>query len=276
MTKFVLTGAAGTLGSRLRAPLAAMCDTLVSTDIVPLSDPLANETLVQADLSDLAAVEAIMDGADQVIHFGNIADEASWDEILKSNIISSYNIWEAAHRAGTRRVVYASSIHAVGMHPKNVAISATSEHRPDTYYGLSKCFTEDLARMYWEKRGLEAVCLRIYSCTEPVANARALGSWLSYADMVQLVQRSVDTPLTGFTIVYGVSDNDRCPVDNSAASFLGYRPQDNAEAFAAQILAGTPPMDPRDLTHACHGGPFATIELGQSAASLTRAQGDDT
>ena len=119
MKKLVLTGAAGALGSKLRAPLAAMCDQLVTNDLVDgLDDLAANETYVQADVSDLAAMEALTKDADMIVHFGAIADEAPWDDILQSNIIGAYNIWEAAYRNGVRRVVYASSVHAVGMHLK--------------------------------------------------------------------------------------------------------------------------------------------------------------
>ena len=268
MKKLVLTGACGSLGSRLRAPLVAMCDTLISTDIADAPDDLAeNETFVQADLSDMSAIAPLLEGADMVVHFGAIVDEVPFEEMLGPNFVGAYNVWEAAYQHKVRRVVYASSIHAVGMYPKNEAIGVDVPHRPDTFYGLAKCFAEDLGRMYWEKRGLEAVCLRILSCA-PVTNPRAVGSWLSYDDMIQLVTRAIDTPITGFSIVYGVSDNDRAPVDNTAARHLGYRPKDNAEQFAKDIYAKFDPLDPADPSHYRHGGPFAGIPLGQSAMGL--------
>ena len=268
MKKLVLTGAAGSLGSRLRAPLAAMCDELLTTDIAEsVGDLAANETYVQADLADMNAIKPLLEGADMVIHFGALVDEVPFEDMLGPNFIGAYNIWEAAHIHGVRRVVYASSIHAVGMYPKNEAIGIDVPHRPDTFYGLAKCFAEDLGRMYWEKRGLEAVCLRILSCA-PVTNPRAVGSWLSYDDMIQLVQRAIDTPITGFSIVYGVSDNDRAPVDNTAARHLGYRPKDNAEQFAKKIYADAEPLDPQNPSDYRHGGPFAGIPLGQSAMGL--------
>ena len=159
MKKLVLTGAAGRLGSFLRAPLSKMCETLVTTDILDGSDELLpNETFVKADLSDLDAMVDLLEGAEMVVHFGAIGDEAPFDDILKSNIVGAYNIWEAAHRNGLRRVVYASSIHAVGMHKKTDFIDIDAAHRPDTYYGLAKCFAEDLASLYWDRRGLESVC----------------------------------------------------------------------------------------------------------------------
>jgi len=275
LKKIVLTGAAGRLGGYLRAPLAAKCETLISTDIAPLTDPLIKgESFVQADLADYAKMAEIIKGADMVVHFGGHPDEKPFEDILHANIIGCYNIWQAAHEAGVRRIVYASSIHAVGLHPKTTAINIHTPHRPDSYYGLAKCFAEDMAKLYWDKKGLEAVCLRILSCAN-VTNSRALGSWLSYDDLIHLVERAVDTPTTGFAVIYGVSNNDRSPVDNSGASFLGYRPRDNAEQFAKEILANAPDPDPRDPDQMMHGGPFATTDLGESGVAKLGLSPDD-
>ena len=264
MKKLVLTGAAGRLGSYLREPLGALCEELVSTDIVEdLGALYPNETYMQADLAKMEEIAPVLEGADMVVHFGAIVDEKPFEELLGPNFVGSYNVWEAGYKAGVRRIVYASSIHAVGMHLKSDFIGTDAEHRPDTFYGLAKCFTEDLGRMYWDKRGMESVHLRILSCAQ-VNNTRALGSWLSYGDLVRLVTRAIDTPSVGFAIIYGVSNNDRVPVDNAKASFLGYRPQDNAEIFAAQVLAEAGPVDTTDPGQMCHGGPFAKVDLGQS------------
>ena len=270
MNKLVLTGAAGALGSKLRAPLAAMCDQLVSNDLTDdLPDLAANETYVQADVSDLAAMEALTKDADMIVHFGAIADEAPWDDILQSNIIGAYNIWEAAYRNGVRRVVYASSVHAVGMHLKTDTIGLDAPHRPDTYYGLAKCFAEDLASLYWDKRGIEAVCMRIFSAAPPT-NARAIGTWLSTDDLIQMVEKSITSPVVGLTTVYGISNNDRAVVDNSKAGHLGFHPKDNAEDFAAEVFAATPPLDNKDPANLCIGGPFATIPLGMSGVAMIK------
>ena len=267
MKKLVLTGAAGQLGSRLREPLSKMCDTLVSTDLADDVGTLyEGETYVKADLSSLDAMVDLLKGADMVVHFGAIGDEAPWDDILQSNIIGAYNVWEAAYRNGVKRVVYASSVHAVGMHKKTDTIGLDAPHRPDTYYGLAKCFSEDLASLYWDKRGIESVCMRIFSCA-PATNARSIGTWLSYDDLIHLVERSVDSPVVGFSIVYGISNNDRAVVDNTKAAHLGYRPKDNAEQFAKEIFAKTPPLDNTDLANLCIGGPFATVELGNSGVA---------
>ncbi len=267
MKKLVLTGAAGRLGSYLREPLSKLADQLVSSDIAEnLGKLYPGEAYVRADLREYDQIQRLLQGADMVVHFGAYGDEAPFDTIVGPNIIGAYNIWEAAYQNGLRRVVYASSIHAVGMHPKTDFIGTDARHRPDTYYGLAKCFAEDLASLYWDKRGLEAVCLRILSCAQ-VSNVRALGTWLSYDDLIHLVEQAIGTPNTGFSIVYGVSNNDRVPVDNSKASFLGYRPKDNAEQFAEKILAEAPPSDPLDPGQMCLGGPFASVELGESGVA---------
>jgi len=267
MKKLVLTGAAGRLGSHLREPLSKLADQLVSTDLADdIGSLYPGEAYVRADLASLDAMETVLDGADMVVHFGAIGDEAPFDQILQSNIVGAYNVWEAAYRKGVRRVVYASSIHAVGMHLKTDFIGTDVPHRPDTYYGLAKCFAEDLASLYWDRRQVESVCMRILSCAQ-VNNARALGSWLSYGDLIHMVEQAINTPTTGFAIVYGVSNNDRVPVDNARASFLGYRPKDNAEQFAAKVLSEEPLQNLSDAAHFHQGGPFATVELGHSGTA---------
>ncbi len=271
LKKIVLTGAAGALGAELRRPLAALCGTLVTTDIAPgPATTLPNETFVQADLADMAQVGPLMEGAEMVVHFGAIVDEKPFEDLLGPNFIGAYNVWEAAYRGGARRVIYASSIHAVGLCDTNAGIDTDEPHRPDSFYGLAKCFAEDMGRMYWEKRGLEAVCLRILSCTREPQNLRALTTWLSYRDMVHLVERSVVTPTVGFTVAYGVSANTRAPVLNHKVGFLGYRPQDNAEAWAEALMARTPRVDATNAGYAKLGGPFAVVDLGESGVEGIR------
>ncbi len=264
MKKLVLTGAAGRLGSYLREPLSKMTEELVSSDIADdIGQLYPGERYHKAELANYNEIHALLEGADMVVHFGAIGDEAPFETILGPNIIGAYNVWEAAHKHKLRRVVYASSIHAVGLHKKQDFIGVDAPHRPDSFYGLAKCFAEDLGKLYWDKCGLESVHLRILSCAQ-VTSPRALGSWLSYDDLIQLVTRAIDTPTTGYSVIYGVSDNDRAPVDNSGASYLGYRPQDNAEQFAEAILAEAEPADPTDAAQMYHGGPFASVDLGSS------------
>ena len=270
--KIVLTGACGNLGMELRASLAARADQLVSVDIANAPEALlANETFVQVDCADFDAVLAFMEGADMAVHFASIPDERPFDVLLGPNFLSAYNIWEAAHRCGVKRIIYASSVHAVGMHENAAGIDMDAPHAPDTFYGLAKCFTEDLGKLYWAKRGLESVHLRIFSCTAEPQNARALRTWLSFDDLRHLVDRAVTATTTGFAVIYGISNNDRAPVSNSKAAFLGYKPKDNAENWADALLADAPPSDPGDPAQMCLGGPFATVPLGESGVAGIKA-----
>lgn len=271
LKKIVLTGAMGALGTQLRKSLASMAGELLSTDIVDGPDDLApNETFVQADLAEMDQIAPLMDGAEMVVHFGAIVDEKPFPELLGPNYIGAYNVWESAYQAGARRIVYASSVHAVGLCDTNAGIDTDEPHRPDTWYGLAKCFAEDMGRMYWEKRGLESVHLRILSCTEEPQNLRALTTWLSYRDCVHLVERAILTPTVGFTVAYGVSANTRAPVLNHKVSFLGYRPQDNAEEWAEAIMAKAPPVAADNLGYSKLGGPFAVVDLGESGVAGIR------
>ena len=262
--KIVLTGAGGRLGSYLRDPISKLCKNLVSTDIKKNIGPLyENEKFIQADLSNFDEINPIIENATMVCHFGAVVDELPFDKLLGPNYVGSYNIWESSRRHKVKRVIYSSSMHAVGMYPKTMTLKTDTPHRPDSFYGLAKCFTEDLAKMYFEKNKIEAVCLRIASCA-PVNNARSLSSWLSYNDLIKLVIKSIDTPYTGYTVIYGISNNDRKNVDNSNASHIGYIPEDNAEIFAEEILQKDLTEELNDKGNQCHGGAFASTELGVS------------
>lgn len=275
--KIVLTGACGNLGMELRGTLAALADELVSVDIVDAPATLLdNETFVKADCAVFDEVLPLMEGADMAVHFASIADERPFEQLLGPNYLSSYNVWEAGYRHGVKRIIYASSVHAVGMHENAEGIDVDADHAPDTFYGLAKCFTEDLGKLYWAKRGIESVHMRIFSCTKVPQNARALRTWLSFDDLRHMVDRAVTATTTGFTVIFGVSNNDRSPVNNHKAAFLGYRPKDNAENWAERLLASAPPADASDRAQMCLGGPFATVPLGESGVAGIQALAKST
>ncbi len=275
--KIVLTGACGSLGMEIRATLADLCDELLSVDIADApTELLPNETFAQADCAVLDQVLPLMENANIAVHFASIPDERPFDELLGPNFLSSYNVWEAGHRHGVQRVIYASSVHAVGMVENAAGADLDVDHAPDTFYGLAKCFSEDLGKLYWAKRGMESVHLRIFSCTKVPQNVRALRTWLSFDDLRHLIERSVTATTTGFTVVWGVSANDRAPVNNAKAAFLGYHPKDNAENWAESLFAAAAPADPSDRAQLCIGGPFATIPLGESGVAAIQAMTETT
>lgn len=254
--RILLTGAAGLLGRQLRAALAPKVSLLRSTDIASMSDPAANEELVQADLADPAVAAELVRGIDAVVHFGGISTEADFDRICSVNIAGFHSLYEAARQAGVKRIVFSSSVHTVGFHEQTALIDAAAPYRPDSYYGVSKVFGEMLAQLYWDKHGLETVSLRIGSCVERPNDRRHLLTWLSFADMIQLVERSLTVPRVGHMISYATSNNRASFWDNRLAAPLGYRPQDSSDGYAAEIEAKDPAPDRDAVTNRYQGGVF--------------------
>jgi uronate dehydrogenase len=199
-----------------------------------LLDIRAGEGIEQVDLRDLAAVEQALAGVEKVVHLGAIPTEAPFEAILDHNLRGTYNVYEAARRQGVRRVVFASSNHATGMYPRSEHIGAEAPVRPDGFYGVSKVFGEALGRLYAEKWGLEVACVRIGSFLERPQDARHLSTWLSHRDGVALFRACLDAPLR-FAVVYGVSRTSRGWWDMAAAEAIGYRPQDDADAFEGDV-----------------------------------------
>lgn len=256
----LITGAAGRLGTQLRRGLAPLARKLRLTDVAPIADLQPNEEAVICDLTEADTILRAAEGVQAIVHFGGAPMEKPWDTILNANIIGSYNVYEAARKQGVPRVVYASSVHAIGFHRLEDQIDANAPHRPDGLYGLSKCFAEDLGRLYWDKFGVESVALRIFSSFPEPADRRMLWSWLSFDDCIRLVTAALTAPRVGFTVSFGISDNAVKAVDNRLAAHLGYRPQDNTEPYRAGVEARTPKPDPTALAVQCLGGWF--VDLG--------------
>jgi uronate dehydrogenase len=256
----LLTGAAGRLGSHLRRGLAPLARRLRVSDRTPIADLAPNEEPAICDLADFDAVLKMTEGVDAIVHFGGAALETNWQTILDSSIRGSYHVYEGARRHGVRRVVYASSVHAIGYHLIEDQIDANAPHRPDGLYGLSKCFVEDLSRLYWDKFGIESVCCRIFSSFEQFTDRRHLWSMLTFDDCVRLVEASLTAPRVAHTIVFGTSANRHAMVDNRLARHLGFHPQDDTEAHRAEVEARLPPADPRAPAVRCLGGFF--VDLG--------------
>jgi uronate dehydrogenase len=259
----VLTGAAGRIGRMLRGRLARPDRMLRLVDIAPLAAG-ASEEVIQASVTDLDAMTAACAGASAVIHLGGIPGEAPWEQIAAVNIHGTYAVFEAARRAGVSRVIFASSNHAVGFAPRTAfPVPDYAFPAPDTYYGVSKVAGEALASLYHSRYGLDAICLRILTCDDRPPNVRALSTWLSPDDAGRLFEACLTAPSPGFRVAFGVSANTRGDwVSLAQARSLGYEPRDDAEAYAAEILAASGSPDPEHDPVLAHlGGPFCLPEL---------------
>ncbi len=251
----LVTGAAGRVGTMLRRGLPALGWRLRLLDLVPLPD---EPDAVLADILDPAALAAAMTGVAAVVHLAGLPREASWPATLSIHIDGTYQVFEAARRAGVRRVVFASSNHAVGFTPRQPWAGVDLPPRPDTLNGLAKCFGEALGRLYVDKYGMQVVSLRIGSAFPKPTTLRQLSTWLSPADLVRLVHASLTAPDLGYAVVYGISANTRGWWDLGPGRALGFDPVDNAEDHAAEVLASELPAggepDPDDPEHAYLGG----------------------
>ena len=266
LNRILITGAAGRIGRTLRAGLGKRHRLLRLLDLAPLGAAAAGEEVVHADIGDLAAMEATLEGIDCVVHLAGVPEEDVWEKILPANIVGTYNVFEAARRRGTRRIVFASTNHVVGFHPRDRRLDETVMPRPDTRYGASKAFGEALGRLYADKHGISVACLRIGSFQVKPQDERQLATWISPRDTVELVRCCIEAPDYHFLIVYGVSNNrDRRWFDR-ASRLLGYSPQDDAEAFAAEIRARGEKPDP--IAARFHGGPYCAMEFSGDVAQI--------
>jgi uronate dehydrogenase len=276
----LITGAAGRIGSMLRLALAndpALAKhygqpvNLLVTDIIDPGPGNGSDTAVVGNLADATFVDTLF--ADRaitaIIHLAGIPREADWDNLLDANIRASINLWEAARKNAVDRVLFASSNHAVGFYPRTWTIDHSVTQRPDTRYGLTKVFGEELGFLYAYKFGIRAYSMRIGTFTPEPMSHRGLSSWVSQRDMAALARVGLIADYTCET-VYGVSNNSRSFWDNRSAERLGYRPQDSADDFAH--LFPEPARTEADPGEYFQGGPFVTNEL--TSSSTQRAELD--
>ena len=255
MDRVLITGAAGTIGRALRRGLEDRVGALRLLDLAPLGAPRPGEELVTADIRDLEAVTAAMDGVDATVHLAGIPHEDSFDRILETNVVGTYNVYEAARQQGCPRVVFASSLHVTGFYDAADRISPQVPVRPDSFYGVGKACGENLGRLYADKHGLQVVCVRIGTFAERPTTPRHLSTWLSPRDAVELFWRCLVAPNLGFTVVYGTSATRRGWWDSGPVEQLGYRPMDDAETWAAQAKSAD--ADPTESGKGPQGGSYA-------------------
>jgi uronate dehydrogenase len=254
--RLLITGAAGALGRQLRARLKSCCRIMRLSDIADLGGAGPNEELRPAALEDRAAVLALLEGVDAVVHLGGVSTEQPFEPILAANVVGTYHLYEAARRHGVRRIVFASSNHVTGFYRQDEVVTPRDPVRPDGLYGLSKAWGENLARVYFDRYGIETACLRIGSSFPEPKDRRMLATWLSYDDLERLVRACLAAPVVGHTIVYGMSDNTTTWWDNTSARHLGYRPLDSSEPFRAALEERQPTLDEDDPAVLHQGGVF--------------------
>ena len=248
MKTILMTGAAGRIGTFMRAELAGKYKLRLS-DIKPVKDLKPGETFMRADISNLKDALRITKGVDAVVHFGGQSGEHDWEHILQANIIGFHNTLEAARSNGVKRFLVATSNHAVGFYPVTQTINHRVYPKPDSRYGVSKVFNEALSSLYADRYGMEMFCMRIGNVNSAPIDRRRLAIWISARDMAQLVILGLERPKLHFEIVYGISDNARAWFDNTNAYRMGYQPRDRSETYAAEILQreGPPGNTPADI-----------------------------
>jgi uronate dehydrogenase len=253
----LITGATGDVGNHLSRELAGRYKLRLS-DRRPLKPP-KGQTFVKADIAKMADALRITKGVDAIVHLGGYSVEGPWESILQANIIGCYNVFEAARRNGVKRVLFPTSNHAVGFYRRDQTIDHRVYPKPDSRYGVSKVFGEALGSLYAEKYGMEVFMMRIGNVNPVPIDKRRLSIWFSPRDLAQLVSIGIEHPDIKFEIVYGISRNKRAWYDNSNAFRLGYRPQDDSEIFAQEVLQKEKPSTD-DIAETHQGGIFCTAE----------------
>ncbi|MDR9759951.1 NAD(P)-dependent oxidoreductase [Rhizobium redzepovicii] len=232
MKRIAMTGAAGRVGTLLRPLLRAHFG---HVSLIDLQEPTGlgdNETFVRADLTKLDETQAALKDIDGVVHLAGIASGTDMNAILHANVLGTYNLYEAARINKVERVVYASSNHATGFYPRGEIISPLDPMRPDSPYGLSKCWGELVAGLYYDTSGIRSLSIRIGNAGTYPNSERSIAIWISARDLAQLVRIGLTHPLIAATVVYGVSDTDEKWWDNDLARRLGYQPEDRPRDHA--------------------------------------------
>jgi uronate dehydrogenase len=258
--KVALSGASGNVGRVLRPELLKRGVNLRSAGgSRPLTPIVPGEDVMHGDLRDRAVVDRLLEGVDVLIHLAGTSVERPLPEIIENNLRGLHEVYEGARRNKVRRIVFPSSNHAIGMYSMHERLNLDCAFRPDGFYGLSKVWGEAMARMYWDKHGIEAICVRIGSTLEKPTEFRQLSTWLGYEDFFQLMMQCITVPEIGYLVVWGVSNNTRSYWSNAGAERLGYRPVQNAEDYAAEILQQPNPLDP--IAQQYQGGGFVTLDF---------------
>ena len=212
--------------------------------------PLEHIECHQADIADLEAIQPAFANVHTVVHLAAMLED-SWPAILQTNIAGTYNVFEAARRAGVKRVVFASSGSTINgwerQSPYNALVAGDYDQVPSDWprlthespvwpnglYACSKVWGEALARHFSDVHGLSVLCLRIgrVNPENRPTESRHYAVWLSHRDIAQMVEKCIAAPADlRFDIFFATSDNARGFRDLShPCDKVGFAPQDAAE-----------------------------------------------
>jgi uronate dehydrogenase len=249
--RILVTGASGRIG-RVLCPALAVDHEVRGLDVVAAAVDFPGEHLV-GDCADPAVTMDAVAGVDAVVHLAGSPEETDLPDQLRGHVLGTAALLDAMVAHEARRLVFASSNHAVGRTPRSALLTTDTRPRPDTFYGVAKVAGEALCSLYADQRGVTSVAIRIGSFRDRPTSRRELSTWLSFGDGIRLFRAALTGPVDGFAVVYGVSANRDRWWDLTTARALGYEPRDDASAFEAEIAAR--PED--DAEAAFVGGPFA-------------------
>lgn len=241
MAQIMITGATGTIGVEVAKHLANDHElTLVGRDFSEFPKDIAERShIIQSDLTDPDNWDGVLDGIEYIIQFAGQADQNAdfYESLLDLNYKIPHNLFQEALKAkDLKRVIVASSIHAVHAYPDDNQVKVTDPVRPKNLYGVSKVFLEALAAHHAYVNGIEAIAIRIadYKANDDELNGaedkNGMATYLSRRDMNHLIDRCLEAELIEpFVLVNGISKNafPRLSLEEARVK-LGYEPQDDA------------------------------------------------
>ena len=254
--RIVMTGAAGGVANMVLPYLQDKFDKLVLTDRREVDGG------IRCELTDTAKLRTVLKGAKGVIHLGGQPVEADWDTIRECNFEGARALFECARLEGVKRIVFASSNHAVGYFPSERPFGIADVFRPDSLYGVSKVFGESLCMLYADKYGIRTFAIRIGTTLPAPEDRRTLSTWIHPEDLAQLMLIGLTDDRIHAEIVYGVSDVLHPYFDNSRAERLGYVPKHHAADFRDIFGGGDAPFD-------FVGGSFASFSGADEGRTLS-------
>jgi nucleoside-diphosphate-sugar epimerase len=244
--KVFVTGAAGRIGSVFAKSTYEQFDLtlFVDDDAQKDADRLsAYGKIVMGRLEDIEHFKNVLEGNDTLVHLAaEPSAHAVWSTLQRDNITGTYNVFAAARAAGVRKILYASSVHAVSGYAPERQIATHFPVNPGDLYGVTKCFGEALGRYLAERENLVFFAIRIgaFQPREKLHQSdtrEALTIWVSPRDLVQLFVRCIEDNTLQFGIFNGISNNRFKGLDISdARELLGYEPLDDAFSEDPGIL----------------------------------------